>query len=442
MVKRLVTTSVLLAGMAVGACTVHQSDTPSLAGPSQLALSLNVLATPDTITQDGVAASTITVTAQNAGGPCSGLPIRLDMMVGGVVQDFGSLDNRNLRTGSNCIATALFTAPPAPPPLSSPPASGANVVTIRATLSGSNALVSASSQRIVAIRLVPPGVILPPAGTPKASFVVTPAQPLSVNASTNFDASASCPATDSSGNCPVTRVGSIVTYAWSFGDGSTTSGVIATHSFTSPGTFTVTLTVTNDRSVSASSAQQVTVALPSAPTADFVFSPASANVNDTVVFNADTSKAATGHTLVQFSWNFGDNDPSQPSSGFLVNHKFAQPGTYNVTLSVLDDTGQKATTSKVVTIGNGNPVAIITFSPTTGVHPVTIGFSSSGSTTSGGATITSYQWDFGDPTSLSNTSSVSSPSHQYLNSGSYTVRLTITDSQNRTSTTTVTVPVS
>jgi PKD repeat protein len=65
-------------------------------------------------------------------------------------------------------------------------------------------------------------------------------------------------------------------------------------------------------------------------------------------------------------------------------------------------------------------------------------FSSAGTTTFGGSSITSYSWSFGD----GHAASVSNPSNTYAVAGTYTVTLTVTDSLGRTGTMTVTITVS
>ena len=106
-------------------------------------------------------------------------------------------------------------------------------VEILATPLGSN--FNSSWARSVSIRLATPGVILPPNGTPTASFTRSPAD-ASAGDVILFDASASSDAD-----------GQIVRYTWNWGDGQTTSGGSSasesSHTYAAAGTYTITLTV-------------------------------------------------------------------------------------------------------------------------------------------------------------------------------------------------------
>ena len=411
-----------LALAALGAgCTVHQTEPPPLTGPSEFALSLAVSVTPDIINQDGASQSAITVTARDANArPISGLAIHLDMLVERVPQDFGTLSARNIATGADGRATAMYTAPPPPPPA----AGGAgSIVTIGATPKGSN--FQTAVPQTADIRLVPPGVILPPADTPTPAFTYSPTA-VNTNVPVIFDASASCPgAVSATGACASS--GTITRYSWNFGDGTSGASQVVTHTFTNQNTFSVTLTVTNDRGVSASITRAVSVSTSAAPTASFVFSPAQPVVGQSIVFNADASKAAPGHTIVQFSWIWGDGTPN--GEGFLTQHTYATSGTYNVTLTVRDDTDQRSTATQGVTVGSGTPTASFTFAVT---NPAThtLQVDGSASVAFGGSTITGYTWLWGD--GATDTGSAGVRTHTYAGAGTYTVRLTVTDSIGRT----------
>jgi PKD repeat protein len=421
--------------LSVAACTTSQTTVPPLSGPSELALSLRVSANPDSLSQDGASRSTIVVNAFDANGKARpGLRLRMDMLVGGTLQDFGTLADRTITTDTNGQATTVYTAPPPPPPALG--GAGA-VVTIVATPIGTD--FQASNPQIATIRLVPPGVILPPADIPTAKFTITPT-PVNLNVATIFDGSTSCGGQINNGQC--TSLSQVVSYNWDFGDGRTGTGKTTTHAFTTVGTFSVTLTVTNDRGVvSAPTVQQVTTAASAAPTGDFVVSPTAPAVGDRVQFNAYGVQAAPGHTIVQYSWDFGDpTSANNTASGPVATHQFGTAGSYVVVLSVRDDADQKLTITHTVSVGSGQPKAQFTFAVTSpATH--TIQVDGSGSTAAGGATIVSYAWAWGDGTS-NPASAAAIASHSYASAGAQSVTLTVTDSLGRVGTfsQSVTVP--
>src|SRR2546428_5951443 len=307
--KRFTVASAFLVALAFSAaCGVHQTEAPPLSGPSELAMSIVPTAIPDSISQDGSSQSSITVFVRDSNArPMPGLAIRLEMSVGGTGQDFGTLSARTIVTGSDGKAFAIYTAPPAPPPSVGGSSTRVQIV-VRPI--GSNGQVSnppagpASIPSTVDIRLVPPGVIQAPAGSPTASFNMSPT-PVLTGVPVTFDASASTAGTGAT---------SITSYAWTFGDGTSPgTGRTVTHTFTSASTFNVLLTVTNDRGLSASFTVPVTVTSAAAsgstfPTARFTSSPAAPAVNQSVFFNASSSTPAAGHTLTTYAWDFGDRN--------------------------------------------------------------------------------------------------------------------------------------
>ena len=313
----------VVAIVAAAACTIHSTDTPSPTGPSTFATSFVVSATPDTINRDGGSQSSIQILAHDATGkPLSGQTFALSIQVNNLPDDFGTLSARTIVTGADGTARVVYTAPAAVAGQVNTATCGTIVtgnlpgqcVAIVAVATGSN-LATAQSQS-ADIRLVPPGVILPPASTPVPSFTVSPTSPL-LNIAAIFDGSASCAAALVNSACnagTATPPQTIAQYAWAFGDGGTASTKTASHTFTSVGTFNVTLTVTNSGGLSASTTQQITVTASTAPTAGFVFSPTTPNASDPVNFDASSSQAAPGHTIVQYSWNYGDGTTASESS--------------------------------------------------------------------------------------------------------------------------------
>lgn len=421
--------AVALALIATAGCTVKSTEPPPLSGPSGLALTLNVSAIPDSISQDGGSQSSVKVTAIGPDGKLlSNVPIRVDMMVNGVPQDYGTLSARTVVTGSDGVASVVYTAPPSPPDgifgtCNSLPG---NCVSIVATATATN-FETANPQQVL-IRLVPTGVILPPTAAPTPSFVVTPSSP-SANSPAQFDASTSCGTQLVSGSCP-SSAPSITSYSWNFGDGQTGTGQTVSHSFALQQTYTVTLTVTNAQGASASKPQVITVGRGSGPTATFTFSPAQPGVGEQVFFSGSLSTAGEGHTIASYRWTFGDG---ASGSGSNVSHAYSTAGSYGVQLTVTDETGQSNTSSATsVTVGSPPaPTAAFTSSPTAPSVNQPVVFDASTSSTAQGQTIIDYAWNFGDGTPVVHGAS-RTIAHVFTISGTFQVNLVVTDSANRT----------
>jgi PKD repeat protein len=191
----------------------------------------------------------------------------------------------------------------------------------------------------------PSELAVPPSDRPTAAFNFS--TPL-MNVPTTFDGSISCAgAGDGKGNCDPTS-NQVVRYSWAFADdGSTESSQKVPHTFKTPGTFNVTLTVINNGGFSASATKPVVVAAIPEPKADFVTSPAAPKPGDAVQFNASASRATAGHSLTGYTWDFGDGGSG---TGVTTSHRFGAEGAYTITLTVTDDTGQQGTKSSQVTV--------------------------------------------------------------------------------------------
>jgi PKD repeat protein len=353
MTKRLAV--MLAAALASVACTVHKTEAPDLAGPSTFALSLQMSATPDSITQDGGSQSSIKVTAIGPNGQAvSGLTLRLNMVVNGVLADFGTLSARTIVTGSDGSASTVYTAPPQAGGVNTSSCGQApgTCVTIVATPTGTD--FDTANAQSVTIRLVPPGVILPPADTPTARFNVAPATP-SVGTPVLFDATSSCPGSAENENTCRSSSNTITRFDWDFGDGTSGSGATVTHSYSTARSYAVTLTVTNDRGLAASTTKTVNLGASTPPSASFVFSPTDPQPGDTVIFT-ETSAPVPGRTNVRFDWNFGDpKAPDNVASGNSVSHRYAEAGSFVVTLTVIDDLGQRSVSTQAVAVKTKTP---------------------------------------------------------------------------------------
>ncbi len=136
--------------------------------------------------------------------------------------------------------------------------------------------------------------------------------------------------------------GTITSYAWNFGDGGSSSLRSPTHTYGSAGTYSVTLTVTDDRGGVNATSQDITVApIPNqAPTASFT----SQVADMTVSVDGSGSTDADG-TIASYAWSFGDGATADTA---VATHTYAAAGTFTVTLTVTDNKG--ATNVKTVDV--------------------------------------------------------------------------------------------
>jgi len=89
------------------------------------------------------------------------------------------------------------------------------------------------------------------------------------------------------------------------------------------------------------------------PRPDFSFTPAKANINETITFDASNSTdvdQGVDHYIVLYSWNFSDGTPVVEEAGAITYHAYSEGGTYDVTLTVMDNDRWNRSITKAVKV--------------------------------------------------------------------------------------------
>lgn len=231
--------------------------------------------------------------------------------------------------------------------------------------------------------------------------------------------------------------GSLVDYAWDFGDGSTGNGVAPVHVYSSGGRFNVTLTVTDDDGASSDAFTTVEVAAANVAPVANAGGPYAGTIAAPLTFDGSNSTDTDGN-IVSWDWSFGDGGTA---AGASVTHAYTSAGTFTVTLTVTDNGGLTDTATTTATISDMSLLPVADpGGPYSGFVNEAVSLDGSGSTDPDGGAIQSWSWDFGD----GNTGTGATPTHIYLADGIYPVQLTVTDDEGQVSAvamTTVTVAV-
>lgn len=157
-----------------------------------------------------------------------------------------------------------------------------------------------------------------------------------------------------------------------------------------------------------------------------------ADGSQTVYLDATQS---TG-SISKFTWEFNDGSPNSFTAA--TTHTYPAAGTYTISLTVEDESGETASATREITLNqipgsNQPPVAALAVtSDVMGDSPLTVSFDAGASTDPEGASLT-YSWDFGDGTT---TTGSAQTTHQYVEAGTYTATVSVTDNQGASDSTT------
>jgi PKD repeat protein len=255
-------------------------------------------------------------------------------------------------------------------------------------------------------------------------------------------------------------------FLWNFGDGSTSNQQSASHTYTNPGTYTVSLTVANTtQNYQTSASVPITNGTTQPPITgscatmtnnnvwmaynDLAFtcslSGGSCPANQPLTFYAQTQGYSFSCAAHTYTWNFGDGSaPTTSQDSWQTSHTYASAGSYTATLTISNST-QTFVMSKVISVGGGTPPGSC---PTITADKMYIVYSNAagdcllsnntGCKTNNAVNFTAqlvgyslscgthtFGWNFGDGT----TGTGQTAAHAYTTGGNYTVTLTVTNAQ-------------
>jgi PKD repeat protein len=241
-----------------------------------------------------------------------------------------------------------------------------------------------------------------------------------------------------SGQASTSRVTSAT---WSFGDATTGSGVQVTHAWTTPGQFRVAATMTLSDGSTATPAVTLSVISQAPPKAALTVSSAAGNAP--LVLTADASGSKAGAAPIStYAFDFGDGTTSVPAAAKTASHRYANAGSYHLTVTVTDTAGHSDATT--TTIDVTAPAASKGPKATLGVfrqYELTYNVTFDG--TPGDAPIVRYELDSGMGTGSQIYTQPPPDVHfLYPHSGFYTATLKVTDQAGLTDTATVNVDAS
>lgn len=232
-----------------------------------------------------------------------------------------------------------------------------------------------------------------------------------------------------------------VAYTFDFGDGTapvTSKDPVLKHSYKSPGSYPVSVSVTDKYGKTGTANLTQRVVDPQSPTAmgppyaQLTSNPTESKVQQPTYFDASKSHDFKQNQCEHFVFNFGDKSKLLHSKTPKVTHRYTKRGVYSVSVSAQDKFGQTATAGldqRVVdpTMSDpGNPSAHLSSEPSEAKTKENVTFDASKSRDYAGNKCKKFLFDFGDNTKPM-TSFKPIVTRQFAKGGTYPVTVTVTD---------------
>lgn len=208
-------------------------------------------------------------------------------------------------------------------------------------------------------------------------------------------------------------------YEWDFGDGNSATGEATSHTYDEEDTYNATVTVRDGDGGSDTATVSVTVENV-APNADAGVDK-EVGAGQAVTLDASGSTRGDSSDILSYAWDV-DNDGTYEREGVKPEHTYSEEGTYTAKVRVSDGDGGSDTDTVTVNVTNVDPDAEAGENQNITVGE-TASFDGSESSKGDPTDKLNYSWDFDD----GSTGTGVEPDHTYSSSGTYVVKLTLTD---------------
>ncbi len=217
---------------------------------------------------------------------------------------------------------------------------------------------------------------------------------------------------------------------WDFGDGNTSTDFSPTHSYTNPGTYTVTLTVINGPgTANCQDVATATITVLEGPVASisgddgdgdtrYCLPPTDTSKTNTVIFTSNSTCPSGGCV---YTWDFGDGSTLVTTQDTPVTYTYTTYGEFWATLHIVAPNGCESIDSIFVVFEPRFIQASFDVPPAdlTGCPPHDVYITNIQDTNA-----TQYTWDFGDGTVITGPPDTTSFTYTYTTPGLYTITLT------------------
>ncbi|MCC7405073.1 MAG: PKD domain-containing protein [Bdellovibrionales bacterium] len=231
--------------------------------------------------------------------------------------------------------------------------------------------------------------------------------------------------------------GSIANVVVDWGDGNSSFELAASHAYLTQGQYQASITITDNEGLSAQDTFSITVLPKPKPPTDgggIFFVTRTDGLPVKVQLNTNAAISDPDGQIVRYTWDFGDGKvlllyPHETDALASINHYYQAAGDYVVKLTIQDDQGLTATTSRNVRIvDNDLPIPQFQITQTDLGGAIEVQFDATLASDENGDVI-NYRWQFGDGSPEVGGTDKRIVTHTYSQPGDYTIRLRTTDSR-------------